>query len=209
MGTPEILWSQPRIAGALIVGSTVLLLAISLPFYLRGDIRAVEAQFGPIDVAVGNIPVLRVASAGLGPWVSVLLAGFVVLAVDLVRRENAVLPVLAVVGLTVFTVAWILESAFHTGVTVWAVRELEADREVPELFNQLKMWLNVYVQWMVNPLAFLAFIGLAVASLRVGVPPGWAAWTITIWSAVWFFIPFPLALFPVPVFFGVVLLVNG
>ena len=209
MGTPEVFWSQPRIAGALIVGSTVLLLAISLPFYLRGDIRAVEAQFRPIEVAVGNIPVLRVASAGLGPWVSLLLAGFVVLAVDLIQKGSVILPVLAIVGLTVFTVAWILESAFHTGVTVWAVGQLEAGQPVPELFNQLKGWLNVYVQWMVNPLALLAFIGLALASLRTGVLPGWAAWTITIWSAVWFFIPFPLALFPVPVFFGVLLLVNG
>jgi hypothetical protein len=57
--TVEGFWSQPRIAGAVIIGATVLLLAISLPFYLRGDIRAVEAQFRPIEVAVGNIPVLR------------------------------------------------------------------------------------------------------------------------------------------------------
>jgi hypothetical protein len=29
------------------------------------------------------------------------------------------------------------------------------------------------------------------------------------WSAVWFFIPFPLAVFPVPVFMGAVLLFWG
>ena len=74
-------------------------------------------------------------------------------------------------GLTVFTVAWILESAFHTGVTVWAVGQLEAGEPVPELFHQLKSWLNVYLQWMVNPLAFLSFIGLTIASLRAGALP--------------------------------------
>lgn len=102
---------------------------------MRGDIRAVEAQFRPIEVAVGNIPVLRVASAGIGPWVTILLAGFVLLGVDLVRKGSVVLPVLAIVGLTIFTLAWILESAFHTGVTVWAVEQLEAGDAVPELFH--------------------------------------------------------------------------
>ncbi|MEX0863824.1 MAG: hypothetical protein WD269_03000 [Acidimicrobiia bacterium] len=158
-------------------------------------------------MAVGKVLVLRVASAGLGPWVSFLLAGFVILAVDLIRQGSVLLPALAILGLTIFTVPWILESAFHTGVTVWAVREL--GREVPELLNQHKTWLNVYIQWMVNPLAFLSFIGLAIASLRTGVLPSWAAWSTIIWSAVWLFIPFPLALFPVPVFLGVVLLVGG
>lgn len=209
MGSAEVFWTQPRIAGALIVGSTLLLLAVSLPFYLRGDIRAVEAQFRPIEVAVGNIPVLRVASAGIGPWVSILLAGLLILGVDLIRKGEVVLPVLALVGLTVFTVVWILESAFHTGVTVWAVGQLEAGEVVPDLFHQLKTWLNVYVQWMVNPIAFLSFVAIAIASLRAGVLPGWAAWGVIVWSAIWVFIPFPLALFPVPVFLGAVLLING
>lgn len=101
MASAEVFWTQPRVAGAVIIGSTVLLPGISLPFYLRGDIRKVEAQFRPIDVAVGNIPVLRVASAGLGPWVSSLLAGFVVLAIDLIRRGSVALPALAIVDLTV------------------------------------------------------------------------------------------------------------
>lgn len=205
----EGLWTQPRIAGAVITGGTLLLLAVSVPFYVRGDIRAVEAQFRPIEVAVGNIPVLRVASAGIGPWVTILLAGFVLLGVDLVRKGSVVLPVLAVVGLTIFTLAWILESAFHTGVTVWAVEQLEAGDAAPELFHQLKTWLNVYVQWMVNPLAFLSFIAIALASLQTGVIPALAAWGVIVWSAVWLFLPFPLALFPVPVFLGAVLLIQG
>ena len=209
MESAEVFWTQPRIAGAVIIGSTVLLLAISIPFYLRGNIRAVEAQFRPIEAAVGNIPVLRVASAGTGPWVGFLLAGFAILVIDLIRRGSVVLPALAIVGLTVFTVAWIFESAFHTGVTVWAVGQLEAGEAVPDLFHQLKTWLNVYVQWMVNPIAFLSFIALAIASLRTGVLPGWAAWGVIVWSVVWVFIPFPLALFPVPVFLGAVLLING
>lgn len=48
---------------------------------------------------------------------------------------------------------------FGIGVTVWAVGQVEAGEPVPELFHQLKQWLNVYVQCLVNPLAFLSFIG--------------------------------------------------
>lgn len=209
MGNADAFWSQPRVAGALIVGALLVLLAVTVPVYLRGDVRAIEAQFRPIEIAVGETSVLRIASVTLGPWVTILLAGFVVLGVELVKRGSALIPVLAMVGLIVFTVAWILEAAFHTGVTVWAVRELEAGREVPVLFDQLKGWLNVYVQWIVNPIAFLSYIGFALASLKVGILPGWAAWGVVVWCAIWFFVPFPLALFPVPVFLGVMLLIYG
>ena len=209
MEVTDQFWTQPRVAGALIVAGFLILLAVTVPVYLRGDVRAVEAQFRPIEVAVGETAVLRVASVTLGPWVAVLLAAFVVLGVDLIKRGNVLLPALAMTGLTVFTVAWILEAAFHTGVTVWAVGELEAGRQVPVLFDQLKSWLNVYVQWIVNPIAFLSYIGFALASLRVGLLPGWAAWGVVGWCVLWFFVPFPLALFPVPVFLGVVLLIYG
>jgi hypothetical protein len=187
----------------------LILLAVTVPVYVRGNVRAVEAQFRPIEVAVGETPVLRIASVTLGPWVAALLAAFVVLGVDLIKRGSVLLPALAMAGLTVFTIAWIFEAAFHTGVTVWAVGELEAGRQVPPLFDQLKSWLNVYVQWIVNPIAFLSYIGFALASMRVGILPGWAAWGVVVWCALWFFVPFPLALFPVPVFLGVMLLIHG
>jgi hypothetical protein len=209
MGSAEVFWTQPRVAGALIVGALLILLAVTVPVYVRGNVRAVEAQFRPIEVAVGQTSVLRVASATLGPWVAALLAAFVILGVDLMKRGSVLLPALAMAGLIVFTVAWVMEAAFHTGITVWAVRELEEGRQVPALFDQLKKWLNVYVQWIVNPIAFLSYIAIAFASLRVGVLPSWAAWGVVVWCALWFFIPLPLALFPVPVFLGVVLLIYG
>jgi hypothetical protein len=202
-------WTGPRIAGALMIGAVIVLLVVSLPFYVRGDPRAVEAQFRPIDAAVGNTPVLRVASVGTGFFTLSLLAGFTVLAVDLVERGAMLLPVLGVVGLGVFTAAWVMESAFHAGLTVWAVRRLETGEPVPEIFAALKEWLNVWVQLLVNPVAFLALIGFAVAAMNLEVIPTWAGWATIVWSAVWTFLPFPLALYPAFVFFGAVLLVSG
>lgn len=202
-------WSGPRIAGVLIVGSIVVLALVSVPFYVRGDVRAVEAQFRPIDVAVGNVPVLRVASLGAGFFVLFILAGFTVLAVDSVERGSVLLPVLGVVGIVVFATAWVLESAFHVGVTVWAVRRLEESQDVPALFEPLKEWLNVWVQLLVNPVAFLALVGFAVASMNLDIIPAWAGWITIVWSAVWTFLPFPLALYPAFIFFGAVLLISG
>lgn len=202
-------WSGPRIAGALIVGSMFLLVLVSVPFYVRGDVRAVEAQFRPIDVAVGNVPVLKTASLGAGFFVLFILAGFTVFAVELFQQGALLLPVLGVVGMIVFTTAWVVESGFHTAVTVWAVRRLEEDQAVPDLFEPLKEWLNVWVQLLVNPVAFLSLVGFAVAAMNLNVIPTWAGWVTIVWSVIWTFIPFPLALYPTFIFFGAVLLITG
>ena len=209
MDSTSTFWTRPRISGVLIFGAVIVVAAVSVHVFLRGDVRAVEAQFRPIEVSVGETAVLRTASVTLGPWVAAMLAAFVILGVDLIKRGSVLLPALAMVGLIVFTIAWIMEAAFHTGVTVWAVKELEAGRQVPVLFDQLKAWLNVYVQWIVNPIAFLSYIGFALAAMKVGILPAWATWGVVVWCSLWFFVPFPLALFPVPVFLGVVLLIYG
>jgi hypothetical protein len=65
------------------------------------------------------------------------LIGFTVLAIDLVEQGNIAVPVISVGLFSVFAVAWIMESAFHTGVTVWAVKKRERDEPVPELLSQL------------------------------------------------------------------------
>lgn len=206
----EGFWTGARLAGALIVGGFVMLLALSLPYHLlRGDLRATEAMFRDIDFAVGNVRSLQVSSVGQGAWTILVLAGFILLGLDLIEQGSTVLPVLAMVAFAIFTTAMIFESSFHLGVTAWAARQVEMQQPVPELFHQLKTWLNVYVQLMVNPLAFLSFIAFAIASLATGLLPAWSAWIIIIWSGVWLFIPFPLALYPVPIFMGTILLVYG
>ncbi len=52
---------------------------------------------------------------------TILVAGFVVLCIDLIRKGNVVLAALAIWGLIVFTVTWILESAFPVPVFLGAV----------------------------------------------------------------------------------------
>ena len=202
-------WTLPRIAGVIIVGSAALLAVVSVVVSFRGDIRAVEAMFRDIDVAVGNTLTLRVMALSWGVWTIAVLAGFVVLAVEYWNQDVRLVPALAVVGLTVFAVAWVIEAAFHSSVTVWAVGQLEQGAEVPVLFHELKRWLNLWLQVLVNPLALLSFIGMAVVGMRADVVPSWAGWGIIIWSGLFVFFPLPLAIAPVALFLGVVLLANG
>jgi len=202
-------WTLPRIAGVIMVGSAVLLAVVSFVSSFRGDVRAVEAMFRDIDIAVGNTTTLRVMSMSWGAWSIAVLAGFVVLAVEFWNQEVRLIPTLAVVGLTVFTVAWVIEAAFHSSVTVWAVTQLEQGAEVPAVFAELKKWLNLWLQILVNPLALLSFLGLAVVGMQTDVIPSWSGWIIAIWSGLFVFFPLPLAIAPIALFFGIVLLANG
>lgn len=205
----EMFWTLPRIAGVIIVGTAALLAVVSIIFSVKGDVRATEAMFRDIDVAIGNTTTLRVMAVTWGVWSIAVLAGFVVLAVEFWNQDVRLIPALAVVGLTVFTVAWVIEAAFHSSVTVWAVGQLEQEAEVPALFHELKRWLNLWLQVLVNPLALLSFIGLASVGIRTGILPTWAGWGIIIWSGLFVFFPLPLAIAPVALFFGTVLLING
>ncbi len=202
-------WTLPRLAGVIIVGSAVLLAIVSLITSLRGDVRAVEAMFRDIDIAVGNTSTLRVMALSWGVWTIAVLAGFVVLAVEYWNRDVRLIPTLAVVGLTVFAVAWVIEASFHSSVTVWAVTQLEQGGEVPALFPELKKWLNLWLEVLVNPLALLSFLGLAVVGMQTDVIPYWAGWIIAIWSGLFVFFPLPLAIAPIALFFGAVLLATG
>ena len=205
----DIFWTLPRTAGVIIVGVAALLAVVSFISSLRGDVRAVEAMFRDIDIAVGNTRTLRVMTMSYGVWSIAVLTGFTVLAVELWNRGVRLMPTLALVGLVVFTTAWVIEAAFHSSVTVWAVRLLEQGEEVPALFHELKRWLNYWLQILVNPISLLSFVGFAVVSMQAEIIPSWAGWTLIVWSGVFVFFPLPLAIAPAALFFGVILLING
>lgn len=203
------LWSGSRLAGGLMVAGLTIGVAVIVAVTLLGDIRATEAQFRSLEAAVGHTGSLRAMSFGWAVPMLFVLGGTVILAVELIKRGSTYLPAISVVAFALFTFAWVLEAAFHAGVTVWAVGELEAGRSIPELFEQLRRWLNVFLQIVVNPLGLLALIGLAVASARTGLLPGWAGWTLVVYCGLVLAFPLPLLIAPAIAFFGLALLVAG
>lgn len=205
----DVFWTLPRIAGVIIVGSALLLAVVDVVVAVNANFRAAEAMFRDIDVAVGNTTTLRVMSLSWGVWTVAMLAGFVVVAVHYWDQGFRVTPTLALVGLIIFATAWVIESAFHASVTVWAVEELEKGWQVPTFFPEIKRWLNFWLQAIVNPLALLALLGLAYVGKQTAILPGWAAWTVMILSGVSLVFPLPLTIAPIALFFGTVLLVTG
>lgn len=206
----SLFWSLPRIGGAVIVGTALILVLVGVALVVvGGDLRAAEAMFRDIEAAVGHTPTLRMMSVSLGVWSIAVLAGFTVLAVELWSREVRVVPALALTGLLLFAIAGIIEGAFHSSVTVWAVGQLEQGGDVPALFDQLKLWFNVWVQILVNPLALLSMLGLAVVCAQQEIVPSWAGWAIAVWCGAFVFFPLPLAIAPAALFFGAVLLLTG
>lgn len=196
-------------AGLVIVAGAAAGLITILFVAILGDVRAAEAQFRDITAAVGHVGSLRVISFAWAGSILVVLLGFVLLAVNLWEQGSRRLPVLAVVAFAIFAIAWVIEAAFHAGVTAWAVGQVEQGEVVPELFHQLKRWLNVFLQVIVNPLGLLALIAFASASLQTGVLPSWAAWSLIIYCGLVVFFPLPLLIAPAVAFYGVTLLIHG
>ena len=205
----EAFWSGPRTAGALIVAAMAVGLFAMLLVAAFGSARAAEAQFRDLEPAVGHVGSLRAMSFAWAVPMLLVLAGFIVLATELSEQGSKYIPVLAAVAFTIFTTAWVVEASFHAAVTTWAVGQVERGEPVPELFFQLKRWLNFYLQVIVNPLGLLALFGFAVASLRTAVLPPWASWTLIVYCGLVVFFPLPLLIAPAIVFFGITLLVLG
>jgi hypothetical protein len=197
--------SLTRWAGIVLVLATVLPALITIGVALFGDIRAVEAMFRDLEPSVGHRMSLQLGAFTWAAWALGSLAGFVVLAFALADAGSRVLPTLAVVGFAVFATAVAFEAAFHVAVTSWAVGLLEDGHEVPDLYGQLKGWLNVSLQIIVNPLAVLAYVAIGIAILQTGLLPAWVGWLYIAWVVTIVF-PLPLLITPAPVLLGIALL---
>lgn len=195
-----------KVAGGVLVLATAIPALISIGVLIFGDIRAVEAIFRDLDAAKGNRISLQLNAAAWAVWALASLAGFVILAVALADAGSRLLPVLAVVGFSLFAGLVAVEAAFHVGVTSWAVGLLEEGEAVPALFYELKRWLNLWLQIFINPLAVLAYVGFGVAILQTGLLPSWVGWVLVAWIVTIVF-PLPLLIAPAPVFLGLALLV--
>jgi hypothetical protein len=195
----------PRLAGVVLVLATVLPALVTIGVAILGDIRAVEAMFRDLEPAMGHRRSLQLGALTWAAWALGSLAGFVILAFAFADAGSRVLAALAVVGFAIFATAVAVEAAFHLGITSWAVGLLEEGQEVPELYAQLKGWLNLSLQIIVNPLAVLAYAAIGIAILQTGVLPAWVGWLLIAWIVTIIF-PLPLLIAPAPVVLGIALL---
>ncbi len=202
-------WTPSRIAGGVLVLGTLIPMIPSLGVLFFGKITAAEASFRGLEAAVGHTTSYRIITAGVAPWAFASLAGIVLFSLVLWNEGARTLPVLATIGFAIYASFFTLETSFHMSVTVWAIRQLEAGAAVPDLYLQLKNWLNFWLEAFVNPLALLSFVALGVAIVRTGVLWSWSGWAMVGWGLVWLVFPVPLLIAPIPVLLGIALLVHG
>ena len=202
-------WTAPRLAGLVLLLGSLIPMIPTIGVAIWGDIFAAEGMFREIERAAGHVTSFKIISITWAVWVLISLGGFVMLGSALWDTGPRTIIALSVVSFAVFVTLVVLEASFHFGVSAWAITKLDAGEPLPEIYGQLKRWLNFYMQILVNPLAMLSFVGFGVAILRTGVLWSWAGWFLIIWGGVFAFFPLPLLIAPIPMLLGIALLIGG
>lgn len=142
-------------------------------------------------------------------WIS-LLFGFVLLARTLVRAEDDLFAVLALVATVVAAVLAMLEASFEFTVTTWAAGEAADAGAVPTVYTALQRWVGaIQVIYIVLGLVGQAAFGASL--LKTGLLPAWVGRTTLVWSMIWLVVlglGIPAVLFIMPALIGVVLLLS-
>lgn len=166
----------PRVVGS------VIILGFAFPavgFAIvarRGLIRGIEAAFRGVEGYGSDSRALRVITGYWIPGTILLIVGLGLLALLLARRGDPGFSMIAY-GLVAFgLVLAILEGTFQASVTTWAGYEWAASNEVPELFEQLRLWLNLWLQRVWVPMALVGSIGFGYFGIRYGVLSPWVGW---------------------------------
>lgn len=202
--------STSRLAGIVLVLASAIPAVVSIVMWIRGgDIHAATAMFRDVSSAAGQIPMFKATCVTYAFWALASMAGVVVFATRLGREGSEVLSALIIVFFALYALNVALETTFHYGVTSWAIQLTEQGKTVPELYLQLKHWLNVNLQVAMNPLAMLAFVGIGWGGLQTHMLPRWVGWTLIVYAGLGTLYPLPLLIAPIPLFLGIVLLAKG
>lgn len=102
--------------------------------------------------------------------------GIGLLALLIGRRGDPGFSTIASGLLVLGLVLAILEGTFQASVTVWAGNRWEVSNELPALYEQLRLWLNLWLQRVWVPMALVASIGIGLAGVRYGVLSPWVGW---------------------------------
>ena len=205
----DAFWTPSRLAGLVIVLGVLIPLIPGIGVLIFGKVRASEAMFSDLQNAVGHVTSFRIMAGGWAVFMLFTLAGFMLFAMVLWEEGARRLVVLSITAVVIHTVFVTLEVSFHMSVMTWAIRQLESGNPVPDIVLQMRHWLNFWLQVFSNPLLLLSYIGFGVAILNTGIVPAWVGWGLIGWGAIWLFFPLPLLIYPIPVIFGIILLVKG
>lgn len=212
-GDPAAMRGLPRVCGALLVTSLLILMFAFVVVVSAGALPALSASLsGSLEALAPHAQTFQVVNFlyAIG-WI-VLLLGFVGLTVLLVRAGDLAVAALALAATGVATVLAVLEATFHVGMTTWAAGEAAATGNEPVLYTPVRRWVSAG-KLLYMGLGLSAQVGYGGALLKTAVLPRWVGKTTVIWSLTWLVllvvgIGAPATVFIAPAVIGAVLL-NG
>lgn len=207
-------FSTARVAGLLLVLSVAVILGAAGLIASQGRLSGMAAAFQGVGPGSQDASGLRTIGRAAVPYLMAQLAGFALLALLLHRAGDGGMAVVALIFFVFSSVLATIEGSFHASVTVWAAEEAMRTGSAPEFFDPLRRWLQSEVQGPYMSFLLVSLLLFSVSALRTGVIGVGVAWVALGWSLLSFPLYFlltgaPLVTLPLPLIFGIGLLLRG
>jgi len=206
---------SPRFIGGLTLVGVALGIVGAVVVAVRGDLEGVTAAFRGVDEIGESASALATATLFAIPSLILFMVGSGLFTLALRDAGDRIISVIAFIlwfaGLMLFLIAL----TFQASVTVWAGAELARTGAVPDLYEQLRLWMNLWLQRASIPLGLLAIVGYGWSILETGLLPRWAGWGAIGWGIVNLLIFLPggtgaigLVYFAAPLLIGLALVAH-
>jgi hypothetical protein len=203
-------FTTPRIAGILLLLSLLLPLVGLGVIVLQGKLAGMGAAFRGVGPPIRDASGTRIGAGFALPALIALLAGFTLVAMLSHQAGDRGFALVAMTFLVFGAVLAAIETSFHASVTVWAVLYW---RSVPELYDQLRRWVNGSLQITYMSFLLTSMLLFSWSALRTRLLPAWIGWAALALSLLSFWHYFlvldaPAVVFVTPLLIGVGLLLR-
>jgi len=208
----EFLLSR-RVIGGLIVLGVILPIVGVIVVAVRGDLRGLTASFRGVGGIGEGASALATVTLFAIPGLILLLAGFSLFTLLLWDAGDRAISVIAFTLWFSGLILAMIEGTFQASVTVWAGK-IARTGTVPELYEPLRLWMNMWVQRFYVPMGLVAGAAYGWAILETRLLPRWVGWGSIGSSVAWLAVfrldgeAIPAMIFIVPLVIGVVLLIQ-
>lgn len=215
--TESTFFNEHQVTGALLILAFILFgIGASLPLLgEKGNSRIYNLPAREYLTAVANnANTWRWANVFMGEAGIILAAGLTMLTNTLERSGGRLLPRLALVGLIVAAIAWVIFSIFRATATIRAGQELLTTGTVPADYESMAKWGGALF-FLYATLGFLALIAYGASLLQVSLLPAWSGWGTIIFSFAMLILLFtsgdtlPAFHYMPPLLIGILLIIGG
>ncbi len=175
---------SPRFIGGLTLLGVGLAIVGAVVVAVWGDLEGVTAAFRGVDEIGDRASALATVTLFAIPSLILFVVGSGLFTFALRDAGDRIISVIAFILWFAGLMLFLISLTFHASVTVWAGAEFARTGAVPDLYEQLRLWMNLWLQRASIPLGLLAVMGYGWAILQTGLLPRWAGWGAIGWGIV-------------------------